>query len=62
MTIVSEGTENSGDTGTVLECLEDQSHMNSLKQSSKLSDNLSMADVTDDHNSSVDSETEIVHA
>ena len=63
MTIVSEGTENTEETGTVLEVMEDESNQNSFLKSSviqsskMMSSNKSMAEVSDDGNNSDDTET-----
>ena len=60
MTIVSEGTLNTEDSGTILEALPDVSNQNSLVSVSKLSSNTSMAEVSEDQNSSDETETEIM--
>ena len=60
MTIVSEGTLNTEDSGTILEALPDVSNQNSLVSVSKLSSNTSMAEVSEDQNSSDETETEIL--
>ena len=60
MTIVSEGTLNTEDSGTILEALPDVSNHNSLVSVSKLSSNTSMAEVSEDQNSSDETETEIM--
>ena len=63
MTIVSEGTENTEETGTILEAMEDESNQNSFLKSSviqsskMMSSNKSMAEVSDDGNNSDDTET-----
>lgn len=60
MTIVSEGTLNTEDSGTILEALPDVSNQNSLVSVSKLSSNTSMAEVSEDENDSDETETEIM--
>ena len=60
MTIVSEGTLNTEDSGTILEALPDVSNQNSLVSVAKLSSNTSMAEVSDDENDSDETETEIM--
>ena len=60
MTIVSEGTLNTEESGTILEALPELSNQNSIVSVSKLSSNTSMAEVSEDENSSDETETEIM--
>ena len=60
MTIVSEGTLNTEDSGTIPEAMPDVRNHNSLVSVSKLSSNTSMAEVSEDQNSSDETETEIM--